>query len=182
MTDVQTLMVPPSFTSDQAKYDERENELLEAISQSLDYYRDEIAVAGDWHRKLSVATMVLSVLAPVFVAGSASTSVAGPVSASILGIPSTVLASIGILLTLAIALVEGVKRIYKYSDRWASAYTAKLAVKRARETYKFNRIGLIPGSEDWKQNFRTLEAAFEGATNAQTRDFFTTVQPSKAEQ
>jgi len=176
MSEVQTLsgtVLAASFPSDQAKYDEREDELLKAISQSLDYYRVEIEATGKWHRRLSVATMIMSVLAPVFVAGSAS--------GSLLYIAPALLAPVGVSLTIGIAVLEGFKRIYKFNERWSSAYTAKLAIKRARETYKFNRIGLTVGAEDWKKNFHFLEAAYEAATNAQTRDFFTTLQPSKIE-
>ncbi|MBB3560726.1 hypothetical protein FHX06_002037 [Rhizobium sp. BK512] len=163
------IAVPASkLTPDQIGYDEQEDRLLRIISESLDYYRKQIEKAGKWHRRLTVSTMVLSLLAPVFVAGSAA--------ADALKIPGAALGVIGVLITLAIAIIEGVKQIYKFGDQWSSAYTAKLAIRRARDEYKFNRIGLVPGDDAWKQNYHSLRAAYESASNAQTQDFFRTLQ------
>lgn len=164
------VVVPTSkLTPEQMSYDQQEDRLLRIISESLDYYRDEISKAGKWHRRLAISTMVLSLLAPVFVASSAS--------AEILKIPGAALAAIGVLLTLAIGVIEGVKQIYKFGDQWSSAYAAKLAIRRARDAYRFNRIGLVPGDDAWKENYRTLLAAYESASNAQTQNFFETLQP-----
>ncbi|MDC7745013.1 DUF4231 domain-containing protein [Rhizobium binxianense] len=174
MSEPQTLspvvMHTSKLTPEQMSYDEQEDRLLRIISESLDYYRDQISKAGKWHRRLTISTMVLSLLAPVFVAGSAA--------ADTLKIPGAALATMGVLITLAVAIIEGVKQIYKFGDQWSSAYTAKLVIRRARDEYRFNRIGLVPGDDAWKQNYLSLRAAYESASNAQTQDFFKTLQPS----
>lgn len=63
--------------------------------------------------------MVLSTLAPLLVAGTSSTW------SNDLGLPDRSVAVAAFVVTLLLSFIEGVRRIFRFEQRWIACYTAK---------------------------------------------------------
>ena len=151
----------------------RETKLLEEIASALEYYSRHTKRYQFWQRATSVSVMVLSTLAPLVVAGSG-------VAEGTFGLSRDNLSVAGVIITLILALIEGVRRIFRFEQRWATCYQVKSTIKREREGYRYQRIGLAVGSEEWKLNLAALRKAFDIATGQETQAFFAAVQDAKS--
>lgn len=154
----------------QAKFKDREVKLLDEIQKSVDYYVRYGRSAQRWQRSTAVAVMILSTFAPLLVASS-TTTVGGN-----LGLPAGTVSIAAFVVTLLLALLEGVRRIFRFEQRWMACYMAKQVLKREREKYRFARIGLDVGSDAWKANFAELRKAYDEVTGSETKDFFASMQ------
>lgn len=163
-------MSPQQSTIIQSQFKEREAKLLDQISGSIEYYVKYGKTAQLWQRYTATLVMVLSTFAPLLVAGSASTL------SRDLGLPDGSVAVAAFAVTLLLSLVEGIRRIFRFEQRWIACYTAKETLKRERERYRFARIGLEIGSDAWKSNFAELRKAYDDVTGSETKEFFAAVQ------
>jgi hypothetical protein len=154
----------------QSQFKEREDKLLSLVEGSVEYYVKYGRTAQRYQRCTAVLVMVLSTLAPLLVAGSSSTWVKD------LGLPDKSIAVAAFVVTLLLSLIEGVRRIFRFEQRWISCYTAKETLKREREKYRFARIGLEIGSDAWKSNFAELRKAYDDVIGGETKEFFAAVQ------
>jgi len=149
----------------------RETKLMEEIASAIEYYSKHAKRNQFWQRATSVSVMILSTLAPLVVAGS------GIADGTFWSRDELNVAAVTI--TMILALIEGVRRIFRFEQRWATCYQVKSTVKRERESYRYQRIGLAVGSEEWKTNLATLRKAFDTATGQETQAFFAAVQEAK---
>ncbi|MBP1845999.1 hypothetical protein J2046_004273 [Rhizobium petrolearium] len=133
------------------------------VSATIKYYLKEIEDCATRDRQLSVAVMILGILTPVLVAQVAVWD----------GDVGLVLKVGSIVTATALAVTEGLRKIYAYDKRWAASYTALLALRRARADYKIRRLGLPPGSEEWKKSFITYQNLYHDTIAKETQDFFT---------
>ncbi|NLR96108.1 hypothetical protein HGP17_04605 [Rhizobium sp. P38BS-XIX] len=84
---------------------------------------------------------------------------------SALSVCAIVVATIG-------ALIEGIRRIYRFEQRWATLNAAKRAIFSARETYRAKSIDLVMGSAEWQVIYYDFKNAYENATSQQASIFF----------
>ncbi|MDX0140804.1 DUF4231 domain-containing protein [Sinorhizobium meliloti] len=157
----------------ETKFKEREAKLLEHIAASIDYYVRYGRTAQRWQRCTATLVMVLSTLAPLLVAGS--TLDQG------LGLPDGFVPIAAFTVTLLLSFTEGVRRIFRFEQRWTACYTAKQMLKRERERYRFARIGLDVGGDAWKANFAELRRVYDEVTGNETKEFFAAVQAPVSE-
>ncbi|KGD94434.1 SLATT domain-containing protein [Rhizobium sp. YS-1r] len=148
---------------DAAKWEQIADDHAAKVSATIKYYLKEIEGCAKCDRRLSVVVMLLGILTPVLVAQVAVWD----------GIVGLVLKVGSIVTATALAVTEGLRKIYAYDKRWAASYTALLALRRARADYKIKRLGLPPGSEDWKKNFITYQNLYHDTIAKETQDFFT---------
>lgn len=166
----QTGGIAPSEAEDQ--WMQRERKLTENVNRAIAYYRASARSARVWHRIFSTTSMVLTVLSPVFVVSNgASESGEG-----IFGIDAGELSTVAVSLTVSLAIVEGIRRIYKFDQRWSTCYMTGRTLKKAREDYRFGRIGLETGSDEWQKNLLRFRSVYEDATDTESREFFEVVK------
>ena len=127
----------------------RETKLLEEIASALEYYSRHTKRYQFWQRATSVSVMVLSTLAPLVVAGSG-------VAEGTFGLSRDNLSVAGVIITLILALIEGVRRIFRFEQRWATCYQVKSTIKREREGLPLSthRIGR------WQRRMETKSCCF----------------------
>lgn len=151
----------------------RESKLLDEIAGAVEYYAKHTRRNQLWQRITSVSVMALSTLAPLVVAGSG-------IEGGIFGLSKVQLNVAGVSITFVLALIEGIRRIFRFEQRWATCYMVKATIKREREKYRYARIGLTVGTDEWKAQLAALRKSFDDATGRETQEFFAAVQEAKA--
>lgn len=155
----------------------REEKLLAKISETLSYYRARGEAARICHRISGIVVLIGSILAPVTVASGASGG-----TLNVLGVPAPVMAGAALIITLVVAFAEGLRRIFRFDQRWGSCFQTRDGIWRAREIYRETIIGHPVASEEWKKAYLTLKNTFLELTQVETTAFFDTVKAEAAAQ
>lgn len=138
----------------------------EKVVQGIAYYQAESEKCARRQRWFSVTALVLASMTTVVIA-LATIWKDEPWA---LG-----LQIFSIFVAAAIALVEGLARIYAFDKRWASNYLAIWALRKARSDYKIKRIGLV-GAE-WQKVFRAYVSRYYEIIGKENSEFFALIQP-----
>lgn len=149
----------------QSDWLKRETKLFAEIDNSVTYYAGRAKVALRSHRLISIAVVVVGPMAPVAVAASTAKD------AILFSMPSGFYSGLAIVLTVLLAILDGVRRIFRFDRRWTSCNLAKVDLRRARETYLRKRIGLTVGDAAWQSNLGELREAYEAATGKELQGF-----------
>ncbi|WP_144083188.1 hypothetical protein [Rhizobium leguminosarum] len=157
------------------EWKKREQALLGEIADSLKFYGGVQKVARYWQRVISSVVMIGSILAPATVATGAATS-GKQIDLTLLGIQSSSLASISLVITLLVAVAEGFRRIFRFERRWASAWLSGQTLHAAKEDYLDAVIGKPVGSPEWVSEFQKLRKSINGAKNQDGEEFFQSVK------
>lgn len=142
----------------------REEKFHAEVTDTLAAYALDLNKTWKRQRAIAIALMVCGVLAPMLVVGSAFDDA--------FGVPEQVTKGAAVVVTLTLAILEGLKRIFQFERRWAAIYWAKSAIKRARSDYRISQIGLDVGSEQWASHFKTYRDRVTETIDIETREFF----------
>jgi len=117
----------------QDDFKQREGKIFGRYEAAIKEYRN----LGRWylrrHRVISVALLVSAVLSPVLIASNND----------LFGLPEAQgiwLTRGAVVLSLVVALLEGIRRIFKYDDRATAAYHAQRDLVLARERYRMYKL------------------------------------------
>lgn len=149
------------------EWKDRANRFSESVTDAIAWYRKQMWRAWYAHRITSVLVLILSVLAPIFVAG-AGTSAQGIV----LGFTANEARAIALWITVALALLEGLRRLFRFEQRWSSCFWARNGLRRARDEYRTSQIDIAVGSAQWVANFEAFRKAYYEITDKESRDLF----------
>ncbi len=141
----------------EAAWTDREKDLLLQIDNEIARYWGYAERTRRIARTMSVISLFCSVLAPVTVISSAS-------NLSALSISQPVMAALSVLLTVLLAFVEGLRRIFGFDQRWAGAITALASVKNQKGRYL-----------EWTSNLLATRLAVETAAHGETSEYFKNV-------
>ncbi|TCQ16400.1 DUF4231 domain-containing protein [Rhizobium sp. PP-CC-3G-465] len=148
----------------------RETKLLGYVNGAMEYYAETTRWCRYAQRGLSITVMVCAALAPVAVVSSSGNGLGA------LGLHEPEIKILALIITILLAIADGLRRIFRYDQRWATCYIARETLKRARENYRITVIGLEVGSDDWKKNYEDLRATYESVIDRETQEFFDTVR------
>jgi hypothetical protein len=156
------------MTDTRTEWADREKALLLQISDEVERYWSYAEKTRRIARATSVISLFCSVLAPVTVVSSAA-------NLSALNISQPTMIGLSVVLTVLLAFVEGLRRIFSFELRWAGAIAALASVKNQRERYLDSQVGKEIGSEEWKANFFATRLAVETAAHVETSEYFKNV-------
>jgi len=74
----------------------------------------------------------------------------------VFGVSELALKKIALVLTITVALAEGFRRICKFDERYSISAQSREKLRFGREQYLENRIGLEPGSDQWRKNLDAI--------------------------
>jgi hypothetical protein len=146
----------------------REKNLLQEIDQSISYYSSRAWTARICHRTVGVVVLVGSVFAPVAVASSAGTNT----GLELFSIDGRHSAQIALIITVVLALCEGLRRFYQFDQRWMTCVQAREELRRLRNNYQDEQIGSQVGSEPWVNRFYLLRKDAQEVRSQEEVGFF----------
>lgn len=144
----------------------REQKLVEQVTSTISWYSKHMRRNLYAQRVVSVAVMILSVFAPLFVVGS---------NFEVFGIDPNIIKASAIITTVLLSLLEGMKRIFRFDHRWSACFWARNDLKKAREQYRIKQIGQAVGSALWVENLLKLTSAYYDITDKESRDLLQSV-------
>jgi hypothetical protein len=118
--------------------DEREANVLEDIRQTRHYYSKSAREARLLHSTISVIVLVCSVIAPVAVVSST-----GSAGLALFGVGEKVVAQVAVIVTIILALCEGVRRSFQFDMRWMTCVQAREQLRQLCDTYLDGKVGIL---------------------------------------
>jgi hypothetical protein len=155
-----------------SNWKERESTLLRDVRERLQYYQSVRKTARILQRVTSSVVMIGSILAPTSIATSAGNTM----DPGFLGTAGTSTALISLMITLAVAITEGFRRIFRFEQRWASAWLSGQKLHMARERYYDSIVGLEFGGDAWKIELMNLRKAVNETMTLDGEEFFQSVK------
>ena len=146
----------------------REKQLLQEIDKSISYYSSCAWSARIYHRTVGVIVLVGSVFAPVAVASSAGTST----GFDLFSIDEHRSAQIALIITVVLALCEGLRRFFQFDQRWMTCVQAREELRRLRDRYQDEQIGSQIGSGPWINRFHLLRKDAQEVMSQEEVGFF----------
>jgi hypothetical protein len=160
---------PPTISAEQAeRYRTEEQDVLERLQRSIRYYSNRIKFARAGHYTVGLITLVCSVLAPMAVI----TTARKPSDLSLFGISNETIAQLAVVLTLLLGLTEGVRRLFRFSERWMTCSTTRAKLNELMKEYKLSQIPVAVGSETWIKNLGELHKNIRVAEMEEEGGFF----------
>jgi hypothetical protein len=129
-----------------ATWQDRHAALLVRLRDQQNWHDKAALRAFRWERGLASVVMACSILAPLAIASGETGGL------SIFGLAPDILKKMSLGLTILLALAEGLRRIFRFDQRYALSAQSRERLRFAREVYVDNQIGLEVGSDDWKKN------------------------------
>ncbi|MBO0906532.1 SLATT domain-containing protein [Jiella sonneratiae] len=154
------------------KWAKREEKLNDEVTAAIRDYLEEMEFARKGSRFTNVLIMILSSIAPLFVVSTA----AAPSFQGFTGISQNIIGLITLIITVALSLAEGFRRIFRFDQRWATCYVAKRALKNAREKYRISQVPHQIGSDEWVANFVGFRGYYESMIDREVKEFFDALQ------
>lgn len=148
----------------------REAKVLSYIEGARATYERDIKVSRLLQRSISILVLACAVIIPIAIVSDDS-----PKGLSlIVGAGNVQLIALTVSIILAIA--EGLRRIFRWDQRWSTCYKARKMLKRARDAYRVKNIGVSIGSAEWQRNFADLQRSYDEIIDSETQEFFELVR------
>ena len=154
------------------KWQVQETELLEKIKKQMEWYGGITTRSHRAQRLLATTILICSTLSPLFIISSTN---ATP-DFSVYGMSAPAMAQVALVLSLIVALSEGIRRIYRFEEQWKNSRLATEDLKTARDDYKDKQIGLKVGSQEWVAAFGDLRRKTREITTQNLQSFMETVK------
>lgn len=146
----------------QEKLKHRENQFVDQVTDTIAWYSHHMKRNWYTHRTISVFVMIGSVFTPMLVAGS---------SLTIFGISDNFIRGAAIISTILLSILEGLRRIFRFEQRWSTCFWARNDLKKLRDQYRVAQIGEEIGSDVWLKNLQRLKDKYYAITEKESRDF-----------
>lgn len=153
----------PEETGPQHDWKKREEQLLKEVDHSIAWYRRFAARNRLSYRSFGLVVLICSVLAPILTA-SAESNPTLPFGVTV--------NQLALVITTTLALAEGMRRFFRFDQRWASAYLAAFTLKRLKEKYWDDQLSKRVGDSPWIETFSRFRIEADKVTENDTRDFF----------
>ncbi|WP_373371518.1 DUF4231 domain-containing protein [Microvirga sesbaniae] len=153
----------------------QEDRLLHNVRSDIEYYDKASKVARIWHRSCGIVAIFAAALAPLFVLGSGQSS-------TVFGISTSVAGQYALFLTVITAIVEGLRRFFRFENRWRATCNARAALECALDDYNEVRYGLNANAQERVAAYRKLRNERQRITRAETEEFFGTLVAPPAQQ
>jgi uncharacterized protein DUF4231 len=148
---------------------DREKHLLADLDSQVEWYQTNSTAARRWHRGLGVIVLLCAVLAPVTVVSSTGSAAGSLINPSIL-------TAISVVITLIIALAEGLRRNFRYEERWTACSTSRDQLKWLKEDYLDQQVGKPVGSDPWVETLLKTRRDIQAVVMNETKQFFDVVR------
>lgn len=160
-----------------AKFTQEELDEIAEYANSMKYYRDRIPVVRFWHYALSSGVIVFATLSPLLAIGANS---ADPKMA-VFGLSKPFMAQAAIAISIAVALVEAARQIYKPGSRWAECYLSKNQLDGLWFTYKLRAPKLPQDAPERVALLEQFRGNREQVEKAEATTFFDNVTHTRQE-
>lgn len=151
---------------------EREKRLIERANRHIARYKRIAVRSRQCERAASMVTLACSLLAPVAVVASA---VSAGNSAPLFGLSPVIAAEVALVLTLILAFAEGLRRSFRFEQRWSAAVVAGFTIEKIREIYLDKQAEHILGSEGWIRSLVAFRDEMDAVAHSEAQEFFQTV-------
>jgi fumarate reductase subunit D len=149
-------------------YKAEEKLVLDRLEKSIGYYRNRVKYARAGHYMVGLTTLICSVLAPMAVI----TTAGKPSDLSVFGISNEIIARLAVVLTLILGLTEGIRRLFKYSERWMTCFRSQAKLGELLQLYRLSQIPLAVGAEAWIKNLDDLQKNIRAVETEEEGGFF----------
>jgi hypothetical protein len=165
LAQIQPIVSDPAEELSNKKWAKEEAVLVGWVTGTIEYYKRVHKKTIKVQRVLAVTTVVIGAVTPVIVAGAGTTG-------GLFHLDPGTLNSFAVVLTVALAILEGIRRIFRFEQRWISCHIAKVALQKSLGRFRFATVGLNPGSDEWKSAMLELRTSFESTTERESEVFY----------
>lgn len=151
---------------------EREKRLIERANKHIARYKRIAVRSRQSERATSIVTLVCSLLAPVAVVASVASAGNTP---GLFGVSPVLAAEIALVLTLVLAFSEGLRRLFRFEQRWSAAVVAGFTIEKIREIYLDKQAEHILGSDAWIKSLAAFRDEMDAVAHSEAQEFFQTV-------
>lgn len=147
------------------KWQDQQNELIGAIEGTIRYYQRSTDRIILYQRYSSITTMIVGITAPIIVTATQAGKNNTELESSNLGY-------IAVAITAALSILDGLRRIFRYEQRWISCHSAMMALRQALGSFYFATVESPPGTQLWKDEMISLRRKFEDETSRERSVFY----------
>lgn len=151
---------------------DREKRLIERANKHIARYKRIAVRTRRLERTAGMVTLICSLLAPVAVVASA-VSVGSTVG--LFGLSPMLAAEVALGLTLILAFSEGLRRTFRFEQRWSAAVVAGFTIEKIREIYLDQQAEHILGSDAWIKALVAFRDEMDAVAHSEAQEFFQTV-------
>jgi hypothetical protein len=169
MSELHVIASNPDQPPENPVWLEREKRLMERANKHIARYKRIAVRSRQCARAISVVTLVCSLLAPVAVVATAGAS------GGLFGLSQTVAVETALVLTLILAFSEGLRRSFRFEQRWSAAVVAGFTIEKIREIYLDNQAEHILGSDSWIRSLVAFRDEMDAVAHSEAQEFFQTV-------
>lgn len=131
-------------------WSDREKQALGRLNRDLSWYVRWAGYNRWFARCLAMIVLICAVLAPVTVAST------GEAGIRVFGISADRVSQLALIVTLVLAFAEGLRRTYRFDQRYATCLNARDELGIILETYLDSQVGKEVGGEEWVKNLTGL--------------------------
>jgi fumarate reductase subunit D len=139
--------------------------MLKRLEQELAWYIKWTSINRLSQRTLSIIVLVCAVLAPITVSSGSEGGL------MVFGLSKDAISKIALIVTLTLALAEGLRRIFHLEARYVTCINAREALYRIRDNYLDEQVGKEVGSEEWIKNLAGARKAMDELLMSDIREF-----------
>lgn len=161
-----------------AGWTSRKEFYVKGAKEVIAYYRWRGVLAKHLHYWMRLISLCLAIISPIFVASATG---AVPDAEKILGLGSDQIGPIALGISLAIALLEGVRRMIRPDERWANCWLARTEFEDALNDYEDEAERYPIGSPNWIVAHDAFKKRIRTAMTEEGRKFFETVRVGNKE-
>lgn len=154
---------------------EREGSALQRLHGQLKWFHRWTNINHYAARSLSVIVLVCAVFAPLTVASSAGGGI------GVFGVGDPHIRQLAMALTIVLALAEGIRRIFRFEQRYATCVQARENLRAARDAYLDKQIDNKVGDSEWIKNLQNLRSVCEQTTIGSIQEFISVITAATQE-
>jgi fumarate reductase subunit D len=128
----------------------REEQALGRLTRDLNWYVRWSSYNRWLARSLAMIVLICAVLAPVTVAST------GEAGIRVFGISAERVSQLALMVTLVLAFAEGLRRTYRFDQRYATCLNARDELGVIHENYLDSQVGKQIGGDEWINNLTAL--------------------------
>jgi hypothetical protein len=144
--------LPRDEQIDSKMLDDREAGLLEEIRATRHYYSKSAREARLFHSVIMIVVLIGSVIAPVAVVSSTGAQA----GLALFGINERLIAQIAVMVTLILALCEGLRRSFQFDLRWMTCVQAREQLRQLCDAYLDGKVGFARNNAERRKRLEEL--------------------------
>jgi hypothetical protein len=144
---------------------EREKAVLDNINSRIEFYSTWCEVNRLGQRVASIIVLICAVIAPVAVISTKASGL------GILGFTEEAIKATALIVTVTLALTEGVRRVFRFDHRWAVCAMCRERLLQLHGDYKDAQIGREIGSPEWVSTVTGARKTLEKIVLEHIQDF-----------